>query len=120
MVYKTNMARAYVNHGRWVADCPTTCGSALDLDSGQSMYICAECHAMSVVDWPPNADEIWEALQERPFDRVRHWYPREHELAIRAQLPHGQTPEELRQEARDHMKEMRDDGMEFPEDIHIR
>jgi hypothetical protein len=105
MVYKTNMARAYVNHGRWVADCPIECGSALNLDPGQILFACVECHSISHIDWPTNADEIWEALQERPFNKVRHWYPRQHDLAVRAGIPHGQTPEELRQEARDHMEE---------------
>jgi|SRR5688572_12525247 len=118
MIYKTNMARAYVNHGRWVADCPTTCGGAEELEAGQTMFACEECFQISPVDWPSDADEIWNALQERPFNRVRHWYPAQHDLAVRAGIPHGQTPEELRQEATEYMKEMEEDGMDFPKNVH--
>lgn len=102
---KSQMARAYVNYGRWVADCPTGCGSALALinEDGDLMhvYACIECHALSTVDWPANAEEIWEALQERPYPRVRNWFPASHELALRTGLPHGQTPNDLREEARE-------------------
>lgn len=64
----------------------------------QATYHCGECHTLSNIEWPDNPDEIWEALSERPADKFRNWFPREHELALRANVPHGQTVAELREE----------------------
>lgn len=99
-------ARAYVNFGRWVADCPTRCGSAIALTPRQTIYHCIECHSVSEVDWPPNADEIMAALEKRPAPRTRNWFPAAHELALRANSPHGQTVEELNDETFDHLGEV--------------
>lgn len=94
----TNKARAYVNFGRWIADCPVNCGSALQLQPGQSMFHCPECTFITEVEWPDNADEIWEALNDRYAKRNRNWFPSDHELALRSGSPHGQTVAELRAE----------------------
>jgi hypothetical protein len=101
---KPAQARAYVNHGRWVADCPTGCGSALQLDPGQETFACVECHTISSVDWPKDPDGIWDALSERPLKHNRNWFPKDHELALRAGKPHGQTVKQLRQETADHQE----------------
>ena len=66
---------------------------------GQAMYHCVECGHMCEVEWPPNADEIWEVLSERPAPKNRNWYPSGHPVALRANLPHGQSVQELRDEA---------------------
>lgn len=94
----TARARAYVNHGRWVADCPTGCGSALELQKGQAMYHCDECMHLSSVEWPSNPQEIWDTLLKRKLPRTRNWYPRDHYIAVRAGQPHGQTVDDLRAE----------------------
>lgn len=101
MTLLTNKARAYVNFGRWIADCPMDCGSAMQLTERQGMYQCVECGFATDVEWPGNADEIWEALADRPAKRNRNWFPPEHSLALRSFSPHGQTPAELRQETED-------------------
>lgn len=98
MTLLTNRARAYVNFGRWIADCPMDCGSALQLQPRQPTYGCIECGFTTEVEWPANADDIWAALAERPAKRNRNWFPAEHHLALRSLSPHGQSPEELRAE----------------------
>lgn len=100
----TSQARAYVNFGRWIADCPMGCGNATGLNPGQATFLCATpggCGHVGSIEWPSNADEIWEVLLERPAPRTRNWFPSSHELALRAGQPHGQTIEELREEARE-------------------
>lgn len=99
------LARAYVNHGRWVADCPgLDCASALVLQPRQGVYQCPDCWTVAPVDWPADADDIWSALSPRPPAR-RNWYPASHDLAVRFNLPHGQTPAELRTETAENMGE---------------
>lgn len=98
MLYTPAQARAYVNHGRWIADCPLECGSALKLEAKQSAYHCPECQWVGTVEWPDDADEIWETLNQRQVPRTRNWYPDGHFLAVRQGVPHGQTPKELTEE----------------------
>lgn len=98
----SNKARAYVNHGRWIAECPYECGSAVVLQPGEAAFHCSECLSISPVEWPLNAQDIWDALAERRLPRTRNWFPPSHDLALRAGLPHGQTPDELRTEQKDH------------------
>lgn len=98
----TNRARAYVNFGRWIADCPINCGSAMQLQPGQDTFQCAECRFITSVEWPSNADAIWEALEKRPAKKFRNWFPSNHELALRSNCPHGQSTEELEEETREH------------------
>ena len=100
-----NEARAYMNHGRWVADCPRTCGYAWDLKDNEFLVHCGECGNVCPVDWPDNAQEIWDELQKRPLPRTRNWFPESHELAIRSGSPHGQTVHELRIETMEHAAE---------------
>lgn len=97
----TNQARAYVNFGRWVADCPLDCGSAMQLQPGQGSYHCVECGHLATIEWPDNADDIWAALDERNAKRNRNWFPSNHTLALRSGSPHGQTVQELRDETQE-------------------
>jgi membrane-associated phospholipid phosphatase len=106
----TNMARAYVNWGRWVADCPNDCGGALAMERGQAMFSCPECQYLGIIEWPGDVDGITEALAERPVPRTRNWFPSGHTLAERFGLPHGQTPAQLREEGRDN-------GVDGSEDV---
>lgn len=54
------------------------------------------------VEWPSDADDIWSVLLERPVPGTRNWYPTGHEEAVRMHLPHGQSPADLRDEAREY------------------
>lgn len=97
------MAQAYVNHGRWVAYCPRPeCNNAEQLQPMQWMFECSNCRLALPVDWPPNAGEIWYVLAFRPVPQTRNWYPRDHFKAVEAGIPHGETPDELREENRQH------------------
>lgn len=91
-------AQAYVNFGRWVAECPWECGSAKQLEPHEQVFRCTECLMISPLDWPYNADDIWEALAERRAPRNRNWFPDGHPLAIKFHAPTNQTPDELRKE----------------------
>lgn len=101
----TNTAIAYINFARWVANCPRDCGNAWELKPGENMVQCGECGNICPVQWPPFADDLWEALQERPLPRTRNWFPAGHPLAIASQSTHGETADELRRETRMHTGE---------------
>jgi hypothetical protein len=98
----TDEAVAYYNWGRWVVDCE--CGSALaygiggSLDAGQpgtTPMICRECRRITPIRWPPNLDQIEAVLAKRPSPKHRNWFPRSHPMAVRNNLPHGQSVAEL-------------------------
>lgn len=91
-------ARAYVNHGRWIADCPRDCGSALTLEPKQTAYACPECKWFGGIEWPSDADGITHALEQRAVPRTRNWFPEGHTLALRSNSPHGQTVKQLMEE----------------------
>ena len=92
-------ARAYVNHGAWKADCPRMdCSNAAALTPRQGMFQCSNCLLVAPVEWPPNAQEIWDELTRRPVPSTRNWFPDQHALALAAGCPHGQTVRELRDE----------------------
>jgi hypothetical protein len=96
----TLAAQAYCNHGRWVADCPRQyCGNAVALEPKQSTFHCAApvggCQLLAEVEWPPNIDEIQEALQQRPVPGTRNWAPAGHWQAIACHVPKGQTVADL-------------------------
>lgn len=94
-------ALAYVNHSRWVADCPNPqCTNADELTPGQFMFTCVVCHLLVPVQWPPpqTAHEIWLVLAERKDPENRNWFPQGHPLAIASGRPHGLTPRELADE----------------------
>ena len=97
-------ARARVNHGRWIADCPRPhCANAIRLEPRQGAFHCGGeggCQMVAPVEWPADADAIWAVLLERPVPGTRNWYPDGHDEALRMRLPHGQSPAELRDEAR--------------------
>lgn len=100
----TTSAMAYVNFGRWIADCPLDCGNAAALEASQTTFYCnppGGCGHIATVVWPKNAVEIWEALNERPMPKTRNWFPKDHSLALRSGCPHGQSAKELRDEAKE-------------------
>ncbi len=76
---------AYVNHGRWVADCPG-CNVGLQLPRGprqvKAGFVlvgnqCVACGTSVRIVWPDDADLIDGALNIRPLWVNRNWYPSE-------------------------------------------
>ncbi|MEV2277701.1 hypothetical protein AB0I72_19145 [Nocardiopsis sp. NPDC049922] len=103
--------RAYVNHSRWVADCVRLyCGGAELLRPGQSVVWCSNCTLVAPVEWPGDPQAIWDELMTRPVPQTRNWYPRDHEVAVRHGIPHGQTVADLREEAAAHAHELMPGG----------
>lgn len=76
-------ALAYVNHGRWVADCPERDGGALALYDGQVAFLCPECFNDTLARryrplvWPEERARIEATLLERPRAAAMNWYPGE-------------------------------------------
>lgn len=84
-------AVAYVNDGRWVADCPSPyCNAAMIVEPGQA-YMCAECFNKDIggawrrVVWPEDAEEIDAELARRPDRRNQNWCPGETLQMLRAE-----------------------------------
>lgn len=91
----TRPATAYVNWGRWIADCPAGCGNAERLTPGQDGFACSHCEQVALVAWPDNPAGIWQALGMRVLPTRRNWYPTGHPVALSAGIPHGQTVQDL-------------------------
>ncbi len=84
---------AYVNQGRWVADCPTGCGGAMLLEPGEP-FMCGECFNEDIEGrWRrvvfPRQRRAIERLLELRRPHNANWRP-------------GETAEGLAQENRDH------------------
>lgn len=105
-IMRRYVARAYINQGRWVADCPRPhCTNAQLLAPGQMTFDCgiletglrspSGCNLICEIDWPPNAAELLAELERRPVPGTRNWFPADHELAMRANCPHGQSVADL-------------------------
>lgn len=76
-------ALAYVNHGRWVADCPTPfCTGAAVLMPG-APYLCGNClnaecgYRYRLVEWPIQRREIEDILSARLLPENANWRPGE-------------------------------------------
>lgn len=117
---KIPLARAYVYCGEWVADCPRPgpepgrpgCANVeflhrpaapngprvLQLD----FYICSYCGFQAMISWPRRKEDIMLALAVRPVPDNRNWYPRDHPVAIRFRIPHGQSVAQLLEENEAH------------------
>jgi hypothetical protein len=95
-------ALAYVNWGRWVADCPhPECTDAREVSDGRDQDVCHFGHPFTVVRPPAAAmTAIMAELTKRTEDADRSWYPRGHLRARLAGQPTGQTLDELREETR--------------------
>lgn len=104
-------AAAYLNHGRWVADCPEAhCTDARavypeDADGNPSParvlnQVCKAGHAFTI-EMPPAALEaqLVAAVSERLSQHRMNWFPKNHPLALLLGAPHGQTIRQLREEA---------------------
>ena len=65
---------AYVNHGRWVADCPSCNGA--ELVSENQEFLCGTCGRVSPAVWPDTVTQIEATLNQRP-EPNRNWNPGE-------------------------------------------
>ena len=63
---------AYINHGRWVADCP--CNGA-ELVAPNHNMLCGSCGAEHTVKFPSpkTRQKIEELLEARPHGLNRNW-----------------------------------------------
>lgn len=71
---ETETVKAYINHDRWVANCP--CGGAEMVTEDEAMT-CGSCGAIRSVDWPDDVFELEVELEKRSDRRTRNWYPHE-------------------------------------------
>lgn len=75
--------RAYVNHGRWLAECPSAgCGGAVITDSSDPLFLCYQCgRGWYNVIFPPQKTTIEALLLVRPrignHPSTRNWIPGE-------------------------------------------
>lgn len=101
-------AVAYVNHGRWVADCPRRyCNSAMALDPLQVLFRCeGGCGLAVEITWPEQAADIFLALDLRPVPATRNWAPAGHRQAVSTGFPDGQSLQDLYAETATHAAEM--------------
>lgn len=71
---------AYVNHGRWVADCPC-CSGAMIVDPADPFFFCPECRMQGkgwyYVEFPADLLTIERLLTARPDIHTRNWRPGE-------------------------------------------
>jgi hypothetical protein len=81
------VARAYVNHGAWVADCPVPyctgaehagvrwaeVGRIVERGDGAGVMSCRACGWLGAVQWPGERREIETLLMQRPDPRNRNW-----------------------------------------------
>lgn len=79
---------AYINHGRWVADCPF-CPGAEIVWREDATFFCLSCFNEQAdfrcvpIAFPLNAGEIENILERRPVAATRNWLPHETAKALR-------------------------------------
>jgi hypothetical protein len=99
-------ALAYLNHGRWVVDCPAdgcTDARAVYASDTQRLTsdVCARGHPIEIVMPDEQAErQIVAAVSERRDDADRAWYPAGHRRAILQGFPTGQSVADLHEETR--------------------
>ena len=97
-------AIAYVNQGRWMADCPRPyCGNALELELRQPSFYCVArgggcCGLSCPIVWPGDAEQLFAELGRRPVAQTRNWAPAGHWQAVANNLETTQTVADLREE----------------------
>ncbi len=66
---------AYLNHGRWVVDCPDPdCGGAA---IAGDLFVCENCKRIAPIEWPKRKSLIDEITAVRPVPGTRNWTPGE-------------------------------------------
>ena len=94
-------ALAYVNHGRWVVECPERCGFAVVASRSSPVFMCGKCRNAKAggkllrVAFPANREQIEYHLLKRPARHpleatTRNWRPGEKiSDLIRENAAHG-------------------------------
>lgn len=79
---------AYINHGRWVIDCPN-CASGAIVHPEWATTVCGECFRRYIVIVPDD----WETLEGLIWELPRHrqnWWPADH-----PRQPSSDSPEHV-------------------------
>lgn len=71
---ETHPVYAYVNHGRWVANCHCLGGAELVTEGEE--FLCGNCGSVRPVVWPADIEQIEAALARRPTVN-QNWQPGE-------------------------------------------
>jgi hypothetical protein len=90
----------------WVADCPRECNNTERLTQEKggietllTEFYCSYCkYSTQDLEWPKDMGDIEQVLSLRPIPHNRNWYPKDHSVAVRFKIPHGQSIEDLREE----------------------
>ena len=69
------MTAAYLNQGRWVADCPDPDCAGAEL--ARDMFVCSNCKRVAKVEWPDNKKLIDDMTVVRSVPETRNWLPGE-------------------------------------------
>lgn len=90
---------AYVNHGRWVGECPTPhCGGAREVNPDHNPFWCVECGKSYVVEWPDKKTmrAVTTILEQRPEPANQNYHPDDHvRLHPSNQAMHEPCPDAL-------------------------
>lgn len=85
---RTEALEVYVNHGRWVVDCPD-CRNAQLAHRTDHRFLCNNC-GNGAVDglwrltvWPDNAAAIEQELERRADPQTQNWHPGETVVDLR-------------------------------------
>ena len=76
---------AYINEGRWFANCPTNCGGAMVVTVADPLFFCTDCgQGWFTIEFPEvrERNEIERLLMLRPLTRggipeSRNWFSHE-------------------------------------------
>ncbi len=71
----TRKAYAYVNGGRWVADCPV-CNGGIACWTENPDGACLDCGNVFKIGFPDDIEQVEAALEKRPTPR-QNWLPGE-------------------------------------------
>lgn len=111
----TPVSQAYIYNGDWVGDCPREgCANVEYLWEAlrprgprlrpKTFFACSHCGMQATIEWPPQdfMAAAMAVLMLRPLPDTRNWYPKDHEVATKFRIAHGQTIAELREENEEH------------------
>jgi hypothetical protein len=109
------VTQAYIYGGDWVGDCPREgCANVEYLWEAiqprgprirpKAFFSCSHCGEQGSIEWPPVEFQAaaMDVLMKRPIPNTRNWYPRDHDVATRFRIPHGQSIADLRAENEEH------------------
>lgn len=74
-IFDQRIITPYINHSRWVADCPE-CNGGMGCWDEMQTSICMDCGHQYQLQWPENRATAVAILLLRP-EAKRNWYPDE-------------------------------------------